>query len=509
MPSEYFLEMSRISKTFSGVKVLDDIDFNIRPGEIRALVGENGAGKSTLMKILGGIYQRDKNSGSIKINGTAVDINSAADATRLGISIIHQEIHLADNMSVYDNMFMGSELLMAHDLFLDDNAMIRKAQIVIDDMGMDLDVREKVKDLSIARQQMVEISRSLLSDAKLIVMDEPTSSLTENEIEQLFSQIRKLKSTGIAIIYISHRMPEIFKLSDTITVLRDGQLIGTDLTSKLDERSVISMMVGREISEIYGLKPNTSSDEIVLSVKDLCNTKIHNIEFDLRKGEILGFAGLIGAGRSELARAIFGIDKLDSGEIYVNGQKVEIHSPAQAIQHKISYVPENRKTEGLFLTDSVSFNITIPVLNKIIRFIGIKKYVENSIINKFIHALNIKLVSEDQKVMFLSGGNQQKILVSKWLATNPDILILDEPTRGIDIGSKSEIYHLMGDLVQKGVAIIFISSEIEEIINLSDRIMVMNGGKIFGELDNPKEARASQEKIMWFASGGRDIDGNI
>ena len=338
MPSEYFLEMSRISKTFSGVKVLDDIDFNIKPGEIRALVGENGAGKSTLMKILGGIYQRDKNSGSIKINGTAVDINSAADATRLGISIIHQEIHLADNMSVYDNMFMGSELLMAHDLFLDDNAMIRKAQIVIDDMGMDLDVREKVKDLSIARQQMVEISRSLLSDAKLIVMDEPTSSLTENEIEQLFSQIRKLKSTGIAIIYISHRMPEIFKLSDTITVLRDGQLIGTDLTSKLDERSVISMMVGREISEIYGLKPNTSSDEIVLSVKDLCNTKIHNIEFDLRKGEILGFAGLIGAGRSELARAIFGIDKLDSGEIYVNGQKVEIHSPAQAIQHKISYV---------------------------------------------------------------------------------------------------------------------------------------------------------------------------
>ena len=260
MPSEYFLEMSRISKTFSGVKVLDDIDFNIKPGEIRALVGENGAGKSTLMKILGGIYQRDKNSGSIKINGTAVDINSAADATRLGISIIHQEIHLADNMSVYDNMFMGSELLMAHDLFLDDNAMIRKAQIVIDDMGMDLDVREKVKDLSIARQQMVEISRSLLSDAKLIVMDEPTSSLTENEIEQLFSQIRKLKSTGIAIIYISHRMPEIFKLSDTITVLRDGQLIGTDLTSNLDERSVISMMVGREISEIYGLKPNTSSE---------------------------------------------------------------------------------------------------------------------------------------------------------------------------------------------------------------------------------------------------------
>ena len=210
-----------------------------------------------------------------------------------------------------------------------------------------------------------------------------------------------------------------------------------------------------------------------------------------------------------MARAIFGIDKLDSGEIYVNGQKVEIHSPAQAIQHKISYVPENRKTEGLFLTDSVSFNITIPVLNKIIRFIGIKKSAENSIINKFIHALNIKLVSEDQKVMFLSGGNQQKILVSKWLATNPDILILDEPTRGIDIGSKSEIYHLMGDLVQKGVAIIFISSEIEEIINLSDRILVMNGGKIFGELDNPKEARASQEKIMWFASGGRDIDGNI
>lgn len=505
MSSEYFLEMSHISKTFSGVKVLDDIDFKIKPGEIRALVGENGAGKSTLMKILGGIYQKDRNSGPIKINGNVVEINTVADATELGISIIHQEINLAENMSVYDNMFMGSELTLGRDIFLDDNGMISKAQNVINRMGVVLDVREKVKNLSIARQQMVEISRSLLSDAKLIVMDEPTSSLTENEIEQLFEQIKKLKQAGIAVVYISHRMPEIFKLSDSITVLRDGKLIGTCLTSELTERSVISMMVGREISEIYGLKKSNPSNENALVVKDLCNRKIQNIEFGLRRGEILGFAGLVGAGRSEMARAIFGIDKLDSGEIFIREKKANIHSPLDAIKYKIGYVPENRKTEGLFLNDSATFNITISVLDKFFRFIGIKKKIEHSIVKNFVSKLNIKLSSFYQKVIYLSGGNQQKILVSKWLSTDPEILILDEPTRGIDIASKSEIYHLMGDLVEKGVAIIFISSEIEEIINLSDRIIVMSEGRISGELDNPREARASQEKIMWLASGERGM----
>lgn len=509
MPSEYFLEMNHICKTFTGVKVLDDIDFNVRPGEIRALVGENGAGKSTLIKILGGIYQKDKNSGSIKINGDIVEINSVTDATRLGIRIIHQEINLAENMSVYDNMFMGSELTIGQDIFLDDRAMILKAQNIINKMGMVLDVKEKVKNLSIARQQMVEISRSLLSDAKLIVMDEPTSSLTENEIDQLFEQIRRLKQAGIAVIYISHRMSEIFKLSDTITILRDGKLISTCVTSSLTDRSVISMMVGREISEIYGLKLSTPSNENALLVKDLCNNKICNIGFNLQKGEILGFAGLVGAGRSEMARAIFGIDKLDSGEIYIAGKRVNIRSPLDAIHHKLGYVPENRKTEGLFLTDSVSFNITISILDKFFRFVGFRKDIENSIINKFISKLNIKLSSPIQKVMFLSGGNQQKILVSKWLSTDPEILILDEPTRGIDIASKSEIYHLMGDLVRKGVAIIFISSEIEEIINLSDRIIVMSEGRISGELINSKDARVSQERIMWLASGERDINGNI
>lgn len=509
MPSEYFLEMNHICKTFTGVKVLDDIDFNVRPGEIRALVGENGAGKSTLIKILGGIYQKDKNSGSIKINGDIVEINSVTDATRLGIRIIHQEINLAENMSVYDNMFMGSELTIGQDIFLDDRAMILKAQNIINKMGMVLDVKEKVKNLSIARQQMVEISRALLSDAKLIVMDEPTSSLTENEIDQLFEQIRRLKQAGIAVIYISHRMSEIFKLSDTITILRDGKLISTCVTSSLTDRSVISMMVGREISEIYGLKLSTPSNENALLVKDLCNNKICNIGFNLQKGEILGFAGLVGAGRSEMARAIFGIDKLDSGEIYIAGKRVNIRSPLDAIHHKLGYVPENRKTEGLFLTDSVSFNITISILDKFFRFVGFRKDIENSIINKFISKLNIKLSSPIQKVMFLSGGNQQKILVSKWLSTDPEILILDEPTRGIDIASKSEIYHLMGDLVRKGVAIIFISSEIEEIINLSDRIIVMSEGRISGELINSKDARVSQERIMWLASGERDINGNI
>ena len=502
MDCEYFLEMFHINKTFPGAKVLNDISLKIKPGEIRALVGENGAGKSTLIKILGGIYKKDNDDGLIKINGETVEINSVEDAKKYGICIIHQEISLADNMSVADNLFMGAEVMTRNNIFLNDKEMIYQSQKIMDEMGVDIDVTEKVGSLSIAKQQMVEISRSLLTNARLIVMDEPTSSLTSNEIVQLFYQIDQLKQAGIAIIYISHRLPEIFRVSDSITILRDGNLIGTYKTSDLAEHQIISMMVGREISEIYSSDKKIIPGPEFLSVTNLCNKKLRNIKFSLRKGEILGFAGLIGAGRTELARAIFGIDKISSGEIFIKGKKVEIKHPMDAISCGIGYVPENRKTEGLFLNNTIRYNISITILEKFIRFINVNRKKEKSIVDNFTKFLDIKMVSADQEVMFLSGGNQQKVLVSKWLTTEPSILILDEPTRGIDIGSKSEIYHLINRLAQNGIAIILISSEMDEIVNLCSRVIVMHEGEITGELENSEIDRLSQERIMWLAAGG-------
>mgnify|MGYP000944178414 CR=1 FL=1 len=502
MTDEYFLEMVGINKTFPGAKVLNNIELHIKAGEVRALIGENGAGKSTLIKILGGIYQKDSGQGYIKINGKQVEINSVEDAKKCGIYIIHQEICLADNMSVADNMYMGAEIMHTGSLFLNDKLMVARAQKIIDEMELDIDVRQKVGTLSIAKQQMVEISRSLLANARLIVMDEPTSSLTNAEIIQLFAQIKKLKEAGIAIIYISHRLPEIFEISDSITVLRDGELIGTHLSFELTERQIISMMVGREISEIYKKDEKLIPSLIYLDVKNLNNRKLKNINFYLRKGEILGFAGLVGAGRTELAKAIFGIDKIVSGEIFVKGEKALIQNTEDAIKYRIAYIPESRKTEGLFLIDSIKYNISISVLEKFIHFIRVNRKKENALADHYSRSFNIKMISPDQKVFYLSGGNQQKVLISKWLATEPEILILDEPTRGIDIGSKSEIYHLIYQLAQQGVAIILISSEMDEIINLCTRVIVMHEGEIRGELENSETNALSQEKIMWLASGG-------
>ncbi len=503
MLDQYFVEMTGICKTFPGAKVLDNIELKVKAGEVRALMGENGAGKSTLMKILGGIYCKDQDVGTIKINGQVVDINSVYDAKRYGICLIHQEISLADNMSVAENLFMGEELQKKVKLILDDKQMIKKAQQVVDEMGMDIDVRTKVGALSIAKQQMVEICRALLYKSKLIVMDEPTSSLTQTEIDQLFIQIEKLKKSGITIIYISHRMDEIFKIADSITVLRDGKLIGTDAVGNLNRDKLISMMVGRELLEIYKHDEKIQIGAECLAVKNLSNRYLKNINFSISRGEILGFAGLVGAGRTELARAIFGIDRITSGGLYINGNKTCIKNPMGAISKGIAYVPENRKIEGLYLTNSIKYNISITILEKFIRFIGINKKSENAITNEYKESLSIKMASSEQKVKLLSGGNQQKVLISKWLATNPDILILDEPTRGIDIGAKAVIYQLIYQLAQKGVAVILISSEMEEIINLSDRIMVMHEGKVTGMLENNKKSKVTQEEILWLASGGK------
>ncbi|AEV30197.1 ABC-type sugar transport system, ATPase component [Sphaerochaeta pleomorpha str. Grapes] len=499
----YFLEMININKTFPGARVLKDVNLKIRSGEVRALIGENGAGKSTLIKILGGIYSKDE-GGEIRINGNVVEINNVHDAKNYGISIIHQEICLADNMTVADNLFMGDEISGKIACFLDDNEMIRQAQEILDELGLDIDARSKVGKLSLAKQQLVEICRAIHTDKKLVVMDEPTSSLTKTEIDQLFLQLEKMKKANIAIIYISHRMEEIFKVSDSITVLRDGNLVHTDVAENLDQDKIIAMMVGRELTEIYNPITNQARDEECLVVKNFKNKKLKDVSFSLRKGEILGFSGLVGAGRTELARAIFGIDKVDSGDIFLNGEKIQITNVWQAIGYGLAYVPESRRTEGLFLMHSIKFNATISILEKFINFIGLSKKKENMIVDDYINTLAIKMTSSDQQVKFLSGGNQQKVVITKWLATKPSILILDEPTRGIDIGAKVEIYQLINRLAQEGVSIILISSEIEEVINLCNRIIVMYEGRISGQLYNEDSHRISQEQVMRYASGGNN-----
>ncbi len=501
MDEKYYLEMLDINKTFPGAKVLNHIDFKIKLGEVQALMGENGAGKSTLMKILGGIYQKDKDSGKILVEGKEVEINTVDDAQKYGISIIHQEISLAENMTVFDNIFMGREIDRKTKGFLNDKEMIRRSQAIIDELKVDIDVRRKVGELSIAKQQMIEICRALLSNAKIIVMDEPTSSLTQTEIDQLFEQIHKLKESGIAIIYISHRMEEIFQISDTITVLRDGHLVGSKPASELDNQKIIEMMVGRDLNKYMKNDEYLEGGEVCLEVRNLNNKKLKDISFILKKGEILGFAGLVGAGRTETARAIFGIDPISSGKILVHGKEVKIKSASDAIKAGIGYVPENRKEEGLVLMSSIRSNLTISVLEQFIKGCFVNRKKENSIVDEYVNKLSIKMASAEQLVQYLSGGNQQKVVLSKWLATRPDILILDEPTRGIDIGAKTEIYHLIMEMAKSGVAVILISSEMEEIINLSTRIIVMYEGRIKATLTEEETRTVAQEDIMWYASG--------
>jgi ABC-type sugar transport system ATPase subunit len=494
--------MYNISKTFYGVQVLKNVNFNLKSGEIHALVGENGAGKSTLIKILGGIYNMDK-GGRICICGQDVNIGNVEDAQSLGIAVMYQEISLVQAMTVADNLFMGKELLQKNKVFLDDKETIKRSQAIIDDFELEIDVQEKVGRLSIAKQQMVEICKALLVNAKVIVMDEPTSLLTMNEIEQLFIQITKLKKNGVSIIYISHHMDEIFKICEKATVLRDGQLIGTELTSNLNNNKIIEMMVGRPLSDVFVQKTRNVKNDEIMRLESVTNSKIHNINFTLKKGEILGFAGLIGAGRTEMARAIIGVDKIDKGSVYINGKKTDINDPYDAIRLGIGYVPEDRKSEGLFLAQSIKYNSSISILEKFIRFIKVNKRFENNIVEQYKKQLSIKMVSPEQKVQFLSGGNQQKIVLSKWLATNPDILILDEPTRGIDIAAKADIYKLIVEFAKAGKAILLISSELEEIINLSDRIIVMHEGEIAGEIENGTVTDTRQNEIMYFAPGGK------
>ena len=486
------LRLHNISKSFPGVQALKNVDFTLRKGEIMALVGENGAGKTTLMKILTGVH--DKDEGEIFLNGKHVDIQGPLDAQNLGISIIYQELNVILNLNIIENIFIGRE--KKRGLFVDKKQSYQEAERLLDLVGLHIDPKTLVKDLSISQRQMVEVARALSLNAQIIVMDEPTSSLTDKETEVLFGIMRNLRQQGVSIIFISHRMNEIFQVADAVTVMRDGENVGGFYGDEVDEHEIVNLMVGREINTLF-VKEETQLGDKVLDVRNLSTKNfLHNINFYVRQGEILGFAGLMGAGRTEVMNAIFGVDHRSTGDIFIEGTHADIQSPEDAIRHGIGLVPEDRKNQALILGMSVKENITLAYLKRISRFDFIDKTRENLVTQEYIQRLQIKTPGSNQQVMNLSGGNQQKVVISKWLATHPKVLILDEPTRGIDVGAKKEIHSLMSHLARQGVAIIMISSEMPEILGMSDRIIVMHEGRIKGEL---LREEATQEKIMKLA----------
>lgn len=488
------LQMNHIHKRFPGVYALNDVSFDLYAGEVHALLGENGAGKSTLIKILGGIYRKDE--GSIAIAGSSSNIDSVSDARKNGISIIHQELVLVPQLTVYENIFLGREIHKKTG-FSDPQAMIEKCNEALHSFGIDLPVTERVCNLTIAQQQLVEIAKAVSFSARIIVMDEPTSSLTSTDVKKLFATIRTLKEKGIGIIYISHRMSELYEIADRVTVMRDGRYIATKKISETKNDELISLMVGRSLGNFYSRSHTARSKEPILHVENLTTKKVKNISFDLYKGEVLGFGGLVGCGRTETMLALFGIDKKISASIELEGVKLpKRYNPFDLIKKGFALVPENRRDEGLFPVMSVEYNMTLKVLKKFISGISYNKEKEDAIYEDFVKELSIKVAHRDTKISALSGGNQQKVIIASWLAAVPKVLILDEPTRGIDVGAKSEIYQIMNELTDQGVSIIMISSDMPELINMSDRVIVMCDGKITGTLE---QNEISQENIMHYA----------
>ncbi|HEV8696096.1 MAG TPA: sugar ABC transporter ATP-binding protein [Candidatus Limnocylindrales bacterium] len=493
---ELLVEMTEITKDFPGVHALSDARFELRPGEVHALVGENGAGKSTLMKILAGIY--DPDAGLIRYKGAEVQIPNPRTARDLGISMIHQELNLMPHLTVAQNIFLGREPRGRPRFLVDDRRLNRQTAELIGHLHLKLDPRARVGDLKIAQQQMVEIAKALSLNAEVLVMDEPTAALTETEIEELFRIIRELRASGVGIVHISHRLEELKQISDRVTVMRDGHYIATLETAEASIPAIINMMVGRTIYEEAPEIPQRSGD-VVLEVRGLTRGRmVRNVSFALHRGEILGVAGLVGAGRTEVVRAIFGADRLETGEIYVHGRRVEIRSPADAVKLGIGYLSEDRKRFGLALGMDVETNIVLAALRKFLSSFGrINTRLTRAAAAKRVTDLGIKTPSIRQRVRNLSGGTQQKVVVGKWLTADTEILIFDEPTRGIDVGAKNEIYHLLNQLVREGKSIIMISSELPEIIRMSHRIIVMCEGRLTGELSG---AGATQEAIMTFAT---------
>ncbi len=492
------LRMENISMEFSGVYVLSDMQLQVGQGSIHALVGENGAGKSTLIKILGGIYK--PKTGKIFIDGEESSIHNVQDAQKKGISIIHQEISLVPSLSIAENVFLGRELSKLG--FKSEGKMFSMAQEMIDALGIDLSARTIVSGLTIAQQQLVEIIKAVSFNTHILVLDEPTSSLSLKETQRLFDIIRRLQGKGVAIIYISHKMDEIFEISDHITVIRDGRYIDTVPTSQTSSEEVVRKMVGRSIEQFYVRSYNELS-KVALRVENLTKRGVFaDVNFEVRYGEVLGFAGLVGAGRSEIMHAVFGADKYDSGEILIDGSAVHISCPQQAISLGMSMVPESRKEQGLVLINDVGFNIALANVDRLKgrMFLSCKK--RHALACQYIERMHIKTRSDAQAVFELSGGNQQKVLLGKWLANQPKILILDEPTRGVDVGAKTEIYSIINELAADGMAIILVSSELSEIINMCDNVCVVHEGRITGRLSREE---FSQDKIMHYATGGEDI----
>lgn len=491
------ISLEKVTKRFPGVLALDNCHFDLMRGEVHALVGENGAGKSTLMKVLAGVYPMD--SGQIRMEGRLVEISTPRAAQMLGIGIMHQELNLMNHLSVAQNIFIGREPRCCYGLFLDENALNRQTRQICERMHLKLDPRTLVNELTVAKQQMVEIAKALAFDSRVLIMDEPTAALNNTEVEDLFRIIRQLQSQSVGIIYISHKMDELRQISNRITVMRDGHYIATLPTTSTSVETIISMMVGRQLDDSGPMIGNTSKNDIVLEVKGLQRGKlIKNVSFTLRKGEILGFAGLMGAGRTEVARAIFGADPIDTGEILVHGNTVVIKSPRDAVKHGIGYLSEDRKHFGLATGLDVKTNIAMSNMNRfLIQGLFLDQAAIRDAAQGFVRQLNIKTPSVEQLVRLLSGGNQQKIVIAKWLLRDCNILFFDEPTRGIDIGAKSDIYKLLNTLAQEGKAIVMISSELPEVLRMSHRILVMCEGRITGELT---ATQASQEKIMQLAT---------
>ncbi len=495
MNSQIVLKMKKITKTFPGVKALDGVHLEVKKGTVHGLMGENGAGKSTLMKILIGIYQPDL--GDIEFKGKRLILNNTRDALDVGISMIHQELSPIPEMTVAENIFLGREPTKYR--LIDEEALYKKTEELLADLKINIDPYKKMKDLSTAYIQLVEIAKAISYDSDLVIMDEPTSAITDKEVAQLFEMIHRLKDKGVAIIYITHKMDEVFEITDECTVLRDGQYIGAASSEALTSNELISMMVGREVNQIFPKIEPEEFGDILLEVRNLRHECLFkDVSFSVRAGEILGFAGLMGAGRSEVMETIFGINQPASGEIYVKGEKVEIKSPRDAIDLGIGFLTEDRKRTGLFLPLSVADNTIMSDLesydNKL-KLIDEKKIRESCEMQR--ENLKIKTPSIDQIINNLSGGNQQKVLVARWLLMNPDILIIDEPTRGIDVGAKSEIHKIMSELAIQGKAIIMVSSELPEILGMSDRVVVMHEGKVTGELTREE---ATQEKVMEYAT---------
>ena len=492
---EIILTMKGIDKRFPGVHALNQVDLEIRAGEVLALMGENGAGKSTLMKVLTGIYRKDE--GTITYEGREVEYNNPREAQNDGIVIVHQELNMVGHLTVAQNIFIGRE--PKHGFTIDDAKMNHDAAKLFEQLKIDIDPKETVSRLTVGKQQMCEIAKAISHKAKIIVFDEPTAALTESEIEQLFKIIRDLRDSGMGIVYISHRMDEIKQITDRVTVMRDGCYVGTLITADTTKEEIINMMVGRVIFEEPKSHSMVAPDApVVLKVEHLnAGRLVQDVSFELHRGEILGFSGLMGAGRTETARALFGADPKQSGEIYINGKKVDIQTPEQAVAAGIGYLSEDRKRYGLVLKKTVAENSTLACLPEYCSGGFIQKGKEKSVSEEYVKLLKTKTPSVEQLVMNLSGGNQQKVVIAKWLIGDSDILIFDEPTRGIDVGAKQEIYELMNRLVKEGKSIIMISSEMTEILRMSDRIVVMCEGRVTGELDIQD---ATQEKIMTLAT---------